>query len=178
MQLLFERMAEVVHRYLDEKIYDAYEIGHAIVTGEKEVQQSVWKFVNNDNIMADIRGRATLNRLLVMRRLVEIQSRFPDIVVAFRSRQASTTILDDVLKSVQEHQAEGLLDTEAVHELRVMLKARRMRIIAGPCSLPTSYKPIAMLRVIPWIDSDSVRQFLAVRRLKPLWLTRSPTSIC
>ncbi|KAL1424524.1 hypothetical protein MTO96_020073 [Rhipicephalus appendiculatus] len=162
-ELLLERMAEVMHRYLDEKIYDAYEIGHAIVTGEEEVQQSVWKFVNNDNIMADIRARATLNRLLVLRRLVEIQSRFPDIMVAFRSRQASTTILDDVLKSVQEHQAEGLLDTEAVHELRAMLKARRMRIIAGPCSLPTSYKPIAMLRVIPWIDSDSVRQFLAIQ---------------
>ncbi|KAL1483927.1 hypothetical protein MTO96_012091 [Rhipicephalus appendiculatus] len=160
---LFERMADMMHRYLDAKIYDAYEIGHAIVTGEEEVQQSAWKFVNNDNIMAEIRGRATLNRLLVMRRLVEIQSRFPDIMVAFRSRQASTTILDDVLKNVQEHKAEGLLDTEAVHELRTMLKARRMRVIAGPCSLPTSYKPIAMLRVIPWIDSDSVRQFLAIQ---------------
>lgn len=43
------------------------------------------------------------------------------------------------------------------------LKARRMRVIGGPCSLPTSYKPIAMLRVIPWIDSDSVRQFLAIQ---------------
>ncbi|XP_037517358.1 uncharacterized protein LOC119394173 isoform X2 [Rhipicephalus sanguineus] len=163
IMLLLERMADVMHRYLDEKIYDAYEIGHAIVTGEEEVQQSVWKFVNNDNITADIRARATLNRLLVLRRLVEIQSRFPDIMVAFRSRQASTTILDDVTKNVQEHQAEGLLDTEAAHELRAMLKARRMRIIAGPCSLPTSYKPIAMLRVIPWIDSDSVRQFLAIQ---------------
>ncbi|KAH7950736.1 hypothetical protein HPB52_000224 [Rhipicephalus sanguineus] len=162
-ELLFERMAEMMHRYLDAKIYDAYEIGHAIVTGEEEVQRSAWKFVKNDNIMAEIRGRATLNRLLVMRKLVEIQSRFPDIMVAFRSRQASTTILDDVLKSVQEHQAEGLLDTEAVHDLRAMIKARRMRVIAGPCSLPTSYKPIAMLRVIPWIDSDSVRQFLAIQ---------------
>ncbi|KAH7945673.1 hypothetical protein HPB49_013751 [Dermacentor silvarum] len=72
-ELSLERMAAVVHRYLDAKIYDAYEIGHAIVTGEEEVQQSVWKFVNNDNITAEIRGRATLNRLLVLRRLVEIQ---------------------------------------------------------------------------------------------------------
>ncbi|KAL3211423.1 hypothetical protein MRX96_036403, partial [Rhipicephalus microplus] len=130
-ELLFERMADMMHRYLDAKIYDAYEIGHAIVTGEEEVQQSAWKFVNNDNIMADIRGRATLNRLLVMRRLVEIQSRFPDIMVAFRSRQASTTILDDVLKSVQEHKSEGLLDANAVLELQGMLKARRMRVIAA-----------------------------------------------
>lgn len=84
-------------------------------------------------------------------------------MVAFRSRQASTTILDDVLKSVQEHKSEGLLDANAVLELQGMLKARRMRVIAGPCSLPTSYKPIAMLRVIPWIDSDSVRQFLAIQ---------------
>ncbi|XP_075549515.1 sperm-specific sodium:proton exchanger-like isoform X2 [Dermacentor variabilis] len=116
-ELSLERMAEIVHRYLDARIYDAYEIGHAIVTGEEEVQQSVWKFVNNDNITADIRGRATLNRLLVLRRLVEIQSRFPGIMVAFRSRQASTAILDDVTKNVQEHQAEGLLDSEAGQEL-------------------------------------------------------------
>ncbi|KAH6930947.1 hypothetical protein HPB50_021061 [Hyalomma asiaticum] len=162
-EIVMEYVSGVMHRYLDEKIYDAYEIGHAIVTGEEEVQQSVWKFVNNENIMTDIRGRATLNRLLVLRRLAEIQSRFPDIMVAFRSRQASTTILDDVTRNVQEHQAEGLLDTEAAQELRAMLKARRMCVIAGPCSLPTSYKPIAMLRVIPWIDSDSVRQFLAIQ---------------
>ncbi|XP_075550223.1 sperm-specific sodium:proton exchanger-like [Dermacentor variabilis] len=160
---LLERMAEIAHRYLDARIYDAYEIGHAIVTGEEEVQQSVWKFVNNENITTEIRERATLNRLLVLRRLVEIQSRFPGIMVAFRSRQASTTILDDVARNVEEHQAEGLLDSDSAYELRAMLKARRMHVIAGPCSLPTSYKPIAMLRVIPWIDSDSVRQFLAIQ---------------
>ncbi|XP_072144445.1 sperm-specific sodium:proton exchanger-like [Dermacentor andersoni] len=162
-ELLLEHMAEIAHRYLDARIYDAYEIGHAIVTGEEEVQQSVWKFVNNENITTEIRERATLNRLLVLRRLVEIQSRFPGIMVAFRSRQASTTILDDVTRNVEEHQAEGLLDSDSAYELRAMLKARRMHIIAGPCSLPTSYKPIAMLRVIPWIDSDSVRQFLAIQ---------------
>ncbi|XP_077484930.1 sperm-specific sodium:proton exchanger-like [Amblyomma americanum] len=160
---VLERVADYVHRYLDAKIYDAYQIGHAIVTGEEEVQQNVWKFVSNNNTVAEIRGRATLNRLLVLRRLVEIQSRFPGVMVAFRSRQASTTILDDVTRNIQDHQSEGLLDAEAAQELCMALKARRMRVIGGPCSLPTSYKPIAMLRVIPWIDSDSVRQFLAIQ---------------
>ncbi|KAK8770980.1 hypothetical protein V5799_025777 [Amblyomma americanum] len=114
---VLERVADYVHRYLDAKIYDAYQIGHAIVTGEEEVQQNVWKFVSNNNTVAEIRGRATLNRLLVLRRLVEIQSRFPGVMVAFRSRQASTTILDDVTRNIQDHQSEGLLDAEAAQEL-------------------------------------------------------------
>ncbi|XP_077564822.1 sperm-specific sodium:proton exchanger-like [Haemaphysalis longicornis] len=170
---LLERTFEAIHRYLDSKIYDAYEISHAIVTGEEEVQQNAWKFVNAELII-DIRERATTNRLLVLRKVVEIQSRFPGIMVAFRSRQASTTILNDLNKSVQEQQTDGMLDVEAAQELRMALKEHHMRVIGGPCSLPTSYKPIAMLRVIPWIGSDSVRQFLAIQ-IRPV--TFSPKDV-
>lgn len=72
-QLMLDRVSALIHRYLDSKIYDAYEAGHAIVTGEEEVQQNVWKFVSDENLASQIRGRATLNRLLVLRRLAEIQ---------------------------------------------------------------------------------------------------------
>lgn len=67
--------ARLVHRYLDAKIYSAYEAGHAIVTGEEEVQRNVWKFVDSADLAMEIRGRATLNRLLVLQKLAEIQVR-------------------------------------------------------------------------------------------------------
>ncbi|XP_054926223.1 sperm-specific sodium:proton exchanger-like [Dermacentor andersoni] len=49
-----------------------------------------------------------------------------------------------------------------------------MYILSEACSLPTSYKPIAMLRVIPWINSDSIRQFLAIK-IKPV--SFAPTEV-
>ncbi|KAM7314755.1 uncharacterized protein ISCGN_004539 [Ixodes scapularis] len=145
---------KVVHRLLNSVIYSAYEAGHAIVTGEEEVQRNVWKFVESTELAMEIRGRATLNRLL---------SRFPDIIVAFRSRQASTSILNDLSKELIDMQKDGQLDTEDYKLIRMKIQAQNMAIIAEACSLPTSYKPIAMLRVIPWITSDTVRQFLAIK---------------
>ncbi|CAN7981239.1 unnamed protein product, partial [Ixodes pacificus] len=134
----------VVHRLLNSVIYSAYEAGHAIVTGEEEVQRNVWKFVESTELAMEIRGRATLNRLL---RSASMQSRFPDIIVAFRSRQASTSILNDLSKELIDMQKDGQLDTEDYKLIRMKIQAQNMAIIAEACSLPTSYKPIAMLRI-------------------------------
>ncbi|XP_064470464.1 uncharacterized protein LOC135385200 isoform X2 [Ornithodoros turicata] len=159
--------AYLLHRYLNAVIYCAYEAGHAIVTGEEEVQKNVWKFVDSPDLAMEIRSRATVNRLSVLHKLAIIQSRFPGIVVAFRSRQASTAILGDLTRQLADMQMDGLVDGDDYRLLRLKIQARHMRIIGEACSLPTSYKPIAMLRVIPWINSDIIRQFLAIK-IKPV----------
>ncbi|XP_077564299.1 sperm-specific sodium:proton exchanger-like [Haemaphysalis longicornis] len=161
-QLVLVRSSELIHRYLDSAIYSSYEAGHAIVIGEEEVQRNVWKFVQSTDLAMEIRARATFNRLVVLKNLAEIQSRYPGIVVSFRSRQASYSILSDLSKQVKDMQRDGLLDSDDYRNLRLAILSRHMNILSEPCSLPTSYKPIAMLRVIPWITSDSIRQFLAI----------------
>ncbi|KAL3196980.1 hypothetical protein MRX96_014932 [Rhipicephalus microplus] len=140
IEVVQDWLLDALHRYLDKIIYAAYETSLAIITGEEEVQQNVWKYVPSSDLALETRSRATNNRLIVLRNLVEIQSRFPGIAVAFKSRQAAQTILNDVLAHVAEMQRDAL---------------------------PASYKPIAVLRVIPWIGSDSVRQFLAMQ-LRPV----------
>ncbi|KAH9368714.1 hypothetical protein HPB48_004733 [Haemaphysalis longicornis] len=162
IQLVQNWFLGVLHRYLDKTIYSAYETSLAIITGEEEVQQNVMTYVKDPEIAKDTRGRATNNRLIVLRNLVEIQSRFPGIAVAFKSRQAGQTILNDVSAHLAEMQRDGFFTEEQHRELYQMLKDQMMGIICAPNSLPASYKPIAVLRVIPWIGSDSVRQFLAV----------------
>ncbi|KAH8024471.1 hypothetical protein HPB51_024673 [Rhipicephalus microplus] len=84
-----------------------------------------------------------------------------------QSRQAAQTILNDVLAHVAEMQRDGFFTEEQHRELYQMLKDKMMGIVCAPNSLPASYKPIAVLRVIPWIGSDSVRQFLAMQ-LRPV----------
>ncbi|CAN7937778.1 unnamed protein product, partial [Ixodes hexagonus] len=166
IELLVACFARLVHRCLNTTIYSAYEAGHAIVTGEEEVQKNVWKFVESADLAMEIRGRATLNRLLVLQKLAEIQactSRYPDIMVAFRSRQASTSILNDLSKELIDMQKDGQLDVEDYKLIRTKIQAQNMAVISEACSLPASYKPIAMLRVIPWITSDTIRQFLAIK---------------
>ncbi|XP_064472111.1 uncharacterized protein LOC135386228 [Ornithodoros turicata] len=155
--------SSLIHRYLDAVIYSAYEAGHAIVTGEEEVQRYVWKYVDSADLAMDIRSHATVNRLTVLRKLADIHSRFPGIMVAFRSRLASTTILGDLSRRLADMRMDGLLDAEDNKQLRLEVQYQHVRIIGEPCSLPTSYTPIAMLRVIPWIKSDIIRQFLAIK---------------
>ncbi|XP_064469293.1 sperm-specific sodium:proton exchanger-like [Ornithodoros turicata] len=158
---------DLVHRYLDKVIYTAYEASLAIITGEEEVQQNVWKYVCAPELALETRNRATSNRLLVLRNLVEIQARFPGIAVAFKSRQAGQTILNDVSAHLQEMQRDGFFTVDQYRDLHERLKKHMMGIICAPNSMPASYKPIAVLRVIPWIGSDSVRQFLALQ-LRPV----------
>ncbi|XP_077485321.1 sperm-specific sodium:proton exchanger-like [Amblyomma americanum] len=167
IELVQDWLLEVLHRYLDKVIYAAYETSLAIITGEEEVQQNVWNTVKPADLALDVRSRATNNRLIVLRNLVEIQSRFPGIAVAFKSRQAAQTILNDVAAHVAEMQRDGFFTEEQHRELYQMLKDKMMGIICAPNGLPASYKPIAVLRVIPWIGSDSVRQFLAMQ-LRPV----------
>lgn len=173
-ELLLVRCAELIHWYLDAVIYSAYEAGHAIVTGEEEVQRNVWKFVDSTDIAMEIRGRATLNRLLVLQKLADLQSQFPGIMVSFRSRQASSTILNDLSKQIRDMQHDGVLDSEDFKNLNQAIQSQHMSILAAARSLPTTYKPIAMLRVIPWINSDSIRQFLAIK-IRPV--SFAPTEV-
>ncbi|XP_064471650.1 sperm-specific sodium:proton exchanger-like isoform X2 [Ornithodoros turicata] len=167
IQLVQAWFLDVVHRYLDKLIYSAYETSLALITGEEEVQQNVWKYVNNPEFALEARNRATNNRLFVLRNLVEIQARFPGIAVAFKSRQAGRTILNDVLKHLLEMQRDGLFGEDQYRDLHQSLRQRMMNIISAPNSMPASYKPIAVLRVIPWVGSDSIRQFLAMQ-LRPV----------
>lgn len=178
VQVVQDWLLDVLHRYLDKIIYAAYETSLAIITGEEEVQQNVWKYVQSPELALETRSRATNNRLIVLRNLVEIQSRFPGIAVAFKSRQAGQTILNDVSAHVAEMQRDGFFTEEQHRELYQMLKDKMMGIICAPNSLPASYKPIAVLRVIPWIGSDSVRQFLAVREHALLYFTARRFSNC
>ncbi|CAN8013526.1 unnamed protein product, partial [Ixodes persulcatus] len=166
-ELVQNWLLNMLHKYLDKTIYAAYETGLAIITGEEEVQQNVWKYVRSAQLALDTRSRATNNRLLVLRKLVEIQSRFPGIAVAFKSRQAGQTILNDVSVHLSDIQRDGFFSEEQHRDLYKMLKDHMMGIICAPNSLPASYKPIAVLRVIPWIATDSVRQFIAMQ-LRPV----------
>ncbi|KAH6931565.1 hypothetical protein HPB50_025262 [Hyalomma asiaticum] len=151
IELLLVRCSELIHRTLDAAIYSAYEAGHAIVIGEEEVQRNIWKIVDSEDLAMEIR-----------------------IMVSFRSRQASTTILNDLSKQINEMQRDGVLDSEDYKSLSLALQNRHMNILSEACSLPTSYKPIAMLRVIPWINSDSIRQFLAIK-IRPV--SFAPTEV-
>ncbi|KAL1486810.1 hypothetical protein MTO96_046810, partial [Rhipicephalus appendiculatus] len=125
----------VIHRHLDKIIYAAYETSLAIITGEEEVQQNVWKYVKSADLALETRSRATNNRLIVLRNLVEIQSRFPGIAVAFKSRQAAQTILNDVSAHVDEMQRDGFFTEQQHRELYQTLKDKMMGIICAPKQL-------------------------------------------
>ncbi|XP_077562595.1 sperm-specific sodium:proton exchanger-like [Haemaphysalis longicornis] len=176
IQLVENWVLDILHRYLDKTIYAAYETSLAIITGEEEVQQNASRYVLNSRLALETRNRATNNRLIVLKNLVEIQSRFPGIAVAFKSRQAGQTILNDVSAHLAEMQRDGFFTEEQHRELFQMLKDQMMGIICAPNSLPASYKPIAVLRVIPWIGSDSVRQFLAMQ-LRPMAFAAGDTIV-
>ncbi|KAM7314175.1 uncharacterized protein ISCGN_003960 [Ixodes scapularis] len=162
VQLLKDAVVCMMHRFLDMLIYSAYETSLAIIVAEEEVQQNLWKYVASPDLVLEAHSRAANNRLMVLRNLVEIQSRFPGIAVAFKSRQAGRTILNDMCAYLDEMQRDGIFGEEQHRELYEAVKINTLSIICAPNSLPASYMPIAVLRVIPWIDSDSVRQFLAV----------------
>ncbi|KAG0424916.1 hypothetical protein HPB47_027884, partial [Ixodes persulcatus] len=51
----------------------------------------------------------------------DVASRFPDIIVAFRSRQASTSILNDLSKELIDMQKDGQLDTEDYKLIRMIM---------------------------------------------------------
>ncbi|KAG0426104.1 hypothetical protein HPB47_026771, partial [Ixodes persulcatus] len=167
VQLLKDAVVCKMHRFLDMLIYSAYETSLAIITAEEEVQQNLWKYVASPDLALEARSRAANNRLMVLRNLVEIQSRFPGIAVAFKSRQAGRTILNDVCAYLDEMQRDGIFGEDQHRELYQAVQDNMLSIICAPNSLPASYMPIAVLRVIPWIDSDSVRQFLAMQ-LRPV----------
>ncbi|CAN7981096.1 unnamed protein product, partial [Ixodes pacificus] len=167
VQLLKDAVVCKMHHFLDMLIYSAYETSLAIIVAEEEVQQNLWKYVASPDLALEARSRAANNRLMVLRNLVEIQSRFPGIAVAFKSRQAGRTILNDMCAYLDEMQLDGIFGEDQHRELYQIVKDNMLSIICAPNSLPASYMPIAVLRVIPWIDSDSVRQFLAMQ-LRPV----------
>ncbi|KAK8783213.1 hypothetical protein V5799_015446 [Amblyomma americanum] len=99
-----------IHRYMDSIIYTAYETGLALIKGEEDVRENIWKTV--DEFMADqIRVHAGENRLELLRQVVEVHSKYPGVTVAFKSRQACQTILNDVRRHIDELLRNGAMDS-------------------------------------------------------------------
>ncbi|XP_077507527.1 sperm-specific sodium:proton exchanger-like [Amblyomma americanum] len=150
-----------IHRYMDSIIYTAYETGLALIKGEEDVRENIWKTV--DEFMADqIRVHAGENRLELLRQVVEVHSKYPGVTVAFKSRQACQTILNDVRRHIDELLRNGAMDSGEHRKMITAAQETMQQVMFAPCSFPSSYKPIAVLRSVPWMGTDQLRQFLAM----------------
>ncbi|KAK8761875.1 hypothetical protein V5799_026872 [Amblyomma americanum] len=130
-----------IHRYMDSIIYTAYETGLALIKGEEDVRENIWKTV--DEFMADqIRVHAGENRLelqpfcrQLLRQVVEVHSKYPGVTVAFKSRQACQTILNDVRRHIDELLRNGAMDS-GEHRKMITMSIRPMSFGPGAQILP------------------------------------------
>ncbi|KAL1467017.1 hypothetical protein MTO96_005883 [Rhipicephalus appendiculatus] len=158
---LFEWVISLVHQYMDSIIYTAYETGLALIKGEEDVRENIWKTV--DEFMADqIRCHAGENRLELLRQVVEVHSKYPGVAVAFKSRQACQSILNDVRRHIDELLHNGAMDTAEHRKMITAAEEAMQQVMSAPYSFPSSYKPISVLRAVPWMGTDQLRQFLAM----------------
>ncbi|XP_075744454.1 sperm-specific sodium:proton exchanger isoform X2 [Rhipicephalus microplus] len=126
---LFEWVLDLVNQYMDSIIYTAYETGLALIKGEEDVRENIWKTV--DEFMADqIRCHAGENRLELLRQVVEVHSKYPGVAVAFKSRQACQSILNDVRRHIDELLHNGAIDT-AEHRKMITMTIRPMSYEPG-----------------------------------------------
>ncbi|XP_077534440.1 sperm-specific sodium:proton exchanger-like [Haemaphysalis longicornis] len=158
---LFWLVIGLIHQYMDSIIYTAYETGLALIKGEEDVRENIWKTV--DEIMADqIRTHAGENRLELLRQVVEVHSKYPGVAVAFKSRQACQSILNDVRRHIDALLHNGAMDATEHRKMVTATQEAMQQVASAPCSFPSSYKPIAVLRAVPWMATDQLRQFLAM----------------
>ncbi|XP_075539750.1 sperm-specific sodium:proton exchanger-like [Dermacentor variabilis] len=158
---LVEWVISLIHQYMDSIIYAAYETGLALIKGEEDVRENIWKTV--DEFMADqIRCHAGENRLEVLRQVVEVHSKYPGVAVAFKSRQACQSILNDVRRHIDELLHNGAMDTAEHRKMITAAEEAMQQVMSAPYSFPSSYKPISVLRAVPWMGTDQLRQFLAM----------------
>ncbi|KAH6934260.1 hypothetical protein HPB50_022840 [Hyalomma asiaticum] len=158
---LVEWVISLVHQYMDSIIYTAYETGLALIKGEEDVRENIWKTV--DEFMADqIRCHAGENRLELLRQVVEVHSKYPGVAVAFKSRQACQSILNDVRRHIDELLHNGAMDTAEHRRMITAAEEAMQQVMSAPYSFPSSYKPISVLRAVPWMGTDQLRQFLAM----------------
>ncbi|XP_064461030.1 sperm-specific sodium:proton exchanger-like isoform X2 [Ornithodoros turicata] len=158
---LWDLLLSAMHRYMDSIIYTAYETGLAVIKGEEEVRENIWKTL--DDTLADrIRVHAGENRLEVLRQVVEVHARFPGVAVAFKSRRACQSILNEVQKDLVRIYKDGDIDYTEFKKMMKAIHVSMREIVNAPCSFRSSYKPISVLRSVPWMGSDQLRQFLAI----------------
>ncbi|KAL3191590.1 hypothetical protein MRX96_059688 [Rhipicephalus microplus] len=119
--------------------------------------------------MADqIRCHAGENRLELLRQVVEVHSKYPGVAVAFKSRQACQSILNDVRRHIDELLHNGAIDTAEHRKMitvysRYTLKKGVLRLfLASSYPFPAATSPISVLRAVPWMGTDQLRQFLAM----------------
>ncbi|XP_064472021.1 sperm-specific sodium:proton exchanger-like isoform X2 [Ornithodoros turicata] len=156
-------LAKMIEARIDSVIYDSYEVALAMVTSEEEVQECISKTVDSEELAQKIRTLAGRNRLQVLKHLVSIQSNFPGVAVAFKSRQACQAVLNHVFHTVVDLHESGTLDRPEFRKVRREITAAMKRSLYAPRSFRCSYKPIAVLRSIPWLSKASLRQFIALK---------------
>ncbi|XP_063388340.1 sodium/hydrogen exchanger 10-like [Cydia fagiglandana] len=140
-------------RMIDKQLAFGYDVGKGFVTAEQEVCNLLPQLVDNRTIQEALTARLEEDRLKVTRQLGLLQRDRPWTAITVKTRQATTSTLNNMLIDAALLKEEGFLD-EVEYRLLVMAIQEKVQYVRHKASLVAPSSPETQLRAISWLQGN------------------------
>lgn len=164
---LAKALIPVFQHWLDtvtnRRLWLAYDLGKGYVMAQEDVIQLIDDFAFSTDVAGQIHQKSNANRFAVLKALGQLQTQYPTIVTAVKTRHAARSTLNHNHRTLRRLQREGLLDDRDAHYLRCDIEKSRKQQETGYHVCMEPMAPDKLLRNIPWLNGlgeDSAIDFL------------------
>ncbi|XP_073962539.1 sperm-specific sodium:proton exchanger-like isoform X2 [Choristoneura fumiferana] len=142
-----------IDRMIDKQLAFGYDVGKGFVTGEQEVCSLLPQLVDNRLIQETLNTRLEADRLTVTRQLGLLQRDRPWTAITVKTRQATTSTLNNMVIDAIQLKEEGFLD-EVEYRLLVHAIQEKVQYIRHKGSLVAPSSPETQLRAVSWLQGN------------------------
>ena len=149
---LLPYMRDTVDRWINNRLWNAYDIGKAFVVATDEAHVLLPQlFEQHENIVRRLLDVAGAERIQMIKTLADIQQNHPKIVSSIKTRQASRSILNKARDTIRELKEDGIMDEQDANLLRHICEKKMKKLeTTPPCLDPP--EPRFFLRSLTWLE--------------------------
>lgn len=149
---LLPYMRDTVDRWINTRLWNAYDIGKAFVVATDEAHVFLPQlFQQHESLVRQLLDVAGKERIQMIKTLASIQENHPKIVSSIKTRQASRSILNKARDTIKELKEDGIMDEQDANLLRHICEKKMKKLeTAPPCLDPP--EPRYFLRSLTWLE--------------------------
>ncbi|XP_065301263.2 sperm-specific sodium:proton exchanger-like isoform X2 [Dermacentor albipictus] len=155
-RLISEAWLRWMDQAINQRVFRMYDMAVAFINSEEEVIKSVASAKVTGQVTVFMRDEANSNKLELLKEIISIQQRYPQLECVARSRLIARRILNSCLSALSDLEQSGLVEQDHYTELVTRLEKLIRDLNRLPSSVSVPETTVSFLLSVPWLPAESV----------------------
>ncbi|XP_034624668.1 sodium/hydrogen exchanger 11-like [Trachemys scripta elegans] len=153
LKLVISRLINLLEKQINKQLTFRYDIVKGYVQGEEDTEYLIEQISGHETISKEISKIMEKNKQDAVKELGLMQSHYPDIVTAVKTKQKVHTVLNTATETLKELISSGIVDKNEGAKLQKMILQKKKNVGTLPSTVasPTAE---GLLHSISWLENE------------------------